>query len=554
MYVIATRFASYILCTIIEEKVFIPRWYMTRKIEKNILEIEDIASLERDEKSLQILSREQAQKIETIVFSREKNMLHIITTNTHTTALHTFLDQLREKHFSYELYFTSPWGIDTALNRYNNIEQKVKSKAQEDDKKMRVQWRNAIQMIRELTNKKSTLTTADFIMELVRLSFQAWSSDLHFQPEEDHISMKLRIDWVLQEICTFDHKEFYPYGKKIKFIAGTKMNVEYIPQDGRFWMEAMDRKWHMCKIDVRASFMPGINSESIVLRFLDSWSSIKNFNDLWFRDKNLTILQESLMHNHWLILITWPTWSGKTTTLYSILHSKNSWKEKIITLEDPIEYKLAGIQQSQINYRKWYDYLTWLKACMRHDPDIILVWETRILETAETVVNAALTWHLVFTTLHTNSAIEAITRLSSMWIKPYMLWPSLIMIVAQRLIRTVCPHCSKKVKASIWQEEELQKVIEDIKNIDPNIVINYTWYIQEAVWCDKCNGLWYSWRVAVMEVLRINDAIKDIIIAWWTSKDIEKIASHHQFLTIKHDCYRRVIAWETTLDELRRVA
>jgi type II secretory ATPase GspE/PulE/Tfp pilus assembly ATPase PilB-like protein len=301
------------------------------------------------------------------------------------------------------------------------------------------------------------------------------------------------------------------------------------------------------------SFMPGITEESTVIRFLDSTQGIKTFEELGFAGKSFDLLKKHLEKNTGIIILSWPTGSWKTTTLYSILHYLNNGKEKIITLEDPIEYEIPGIQQSQINYTKGYTYELGLKSILRHDPDIILVWETRTLETADISITAALTWHLVFTTLHTNSAIEAIDRLVNMWVKPYMLAPSLNLVVGQRLVRKVCPHCSVKKDPDYAESAEIAESVRKINDIDPTVKLDLHRQIPKVVWCDKCNGTWYIGRLVLLEVFEVAEDIKKMIVEGRTAIDMYGKARESGYLTMKEDGIIKMLDGLTTLDEIRRV-
>lgn len=246
----------------------------------------------------------------------------------------------------------------------------------------------------------------------------------------------------------------------------------------------------MKKIDARVSFIPGLTFESTVIRFLDSSRKISSFQEIGFLDSSYTLLKSYLTKTTGIIIVAGPTGSGKTTTLYTILQTLNSGANKIITLEDPIEYLMPGIQQSQIDYSKGYDYETGLHAILRHDPDVILVGETRSQETAEISITAALTGHLVFTTLHTNSAITSLGRLLSMDVKPYLLAPALQLVVGQRLVRRVCPHCSVKVPASYAADAEIQQTLATLSPLGISLP-SYDGNIVAVNGCEQCNHTGY---------------------------------------------------------------
>ena len=332
------------------------------------------------------------------------------------------------------------------------------------------------------------------------------------------------------------------------------MNIDYIPQDGRFSFYAVDKKGETRKVDARINFMPGVENESTVIRFLDGSKGISTFEEIWFTPRNYEVLKRNIEKNVGITIITWPTGSGKTTTLYSVLHTLNDGTRKIITLEDPIEYQVPGIQQSQINYAKWYDYELGLKAVLRHDPEVILVWETRTAETAETSINAALTGHAVFTTLHTNSAIESISRLLNMGVKPYMLAPSLNLVVAQRLVRKVCPHCVIKREPKYGEKTEIEADIKKINDANPTMHVEWDGQYIQAIWCEMCNGTWYIWRIWIIETLEVTDDIRNMIIDQATNMMIYAKVRETWYLTMREDGILKMIGWLTTLDELRRVS
>lgn len=527
--------------------------HLLNTISKKILEVQDVANITPDLAMLEVIPKDTANKVQTLVFDKDEQVLHIITTNNFSEELRNLVQKLKEQGYGCELYYTDKQGIDVALARYDKKQQIESEQQHAATQQQEASGQDAVGMIKSVFEKKDSMDPGEFILEMVRLTFQAGSSDLHFQPEEKGVFMKARIDGVLRDIVSFGHDDFLKYLQKLKFIAGTKMNIDYIPQDGRFSFEASDGKWGIKKIDVRANFMPGTISESTVLRFLDSSSSIQSFENIWFWGDGYDTFKRGLQQNFGMILITGPTGSGKTTTLYSVLDSKNNGNEKIITLEDPIEYQLPGVQQSQINYAKGYDYLQGLKACMRHDPDIILVWETRTLETAEISISAALTGHLVFTTLHTNSAVEAITRILSMGVKPYMLAPALIMIQAQRLVRKICPHCTVTREASYTEKTQLQEAYEKINNIRPELNIQFNGQVPYGSGCEQCNWSWYKGRIAVLEVLEVTNKLKEMIVSGASTGEIFTAARNNKFLTLQEDAYIKLSRGLTTIEEIRRV-
>ncbi len=526
---------------------------MPTTLTKSILEIDDLQGISPNFEQIAILPQETAQKIETLIFSKDKNTLKVLTTNNIPEKLTALLKSLEDKWYKYDVFYTSPQWFAYAMSRYADMENLAEQKRKSMTEQKQAAGKGAIAMIQKIFEARESMDPGDFIMELIRLAFQTWASDLHFQPQEDGLVLRIRIDGVLQELLTFTHDDFRKYLQKMKFISGTKMNIDYLPQDGRFSFEATDIDGKQRKVDVRINFMPGVESESTVLRFLDPTKGISTFEKIGFTERTYTILKRNLEKNTGITIFTGPTGSWKTTTLYTILSYLNDGKRKIITLEDPIEYEVKWIQQSQINYSKWYTYEVWLKAILRHDPDIILIGETRSQETAEIAINAALTGHLVFTTLHTNSAIESIPRLTSMEVKPYMLAPALNLIIAQRLIRKICPHCGTKRDANYWEQAEINDTLKKISDLDPKFVPSFDGKIPEIVGCDQCNGTGYQWRFAVIEMFEITDDIRRMIVDGKIGIDLYAKARENGFLTLKEDGILKMLQGNTTLDELRRV-
>ncbi|MFA7298774.1 MAG: GspE/PulE family protein [Candidatus Absconditabacterales bacterium] len=526
---------------------------MPTTLSKNILEIDDLQGISPNFEQIKILPQETAQSIEALIFGKDKNTLKILTTNNIPEKLTALLKSLEDKGYKYEVFYTSPSGFTYALSWYDDMEGIAAQKRKATAEQKQAAGKGAIAMIHKIFDTRETMEPGDFILELIRLAFQTGASDLHFQPQEDGLIVRIRIDGVLQELLQFTHEDFKKYLQKMKFISGTKMNIDYLPQDGRFSFKATDVDGTQRKVDVRINFMPGVESESTVLRFLDPTKGISTFEKIGFTERTYTILKRNLEKNIGITIFTGPTGSGKTTTLYTILSYLNDGKRKIITLEDPIEYEVKGIQQSQINYSKGYTYEIGLKAILRHDPDIILIGETRSQETAENAINAALTGHLVFTTLHTNSAIESIPRLLSMEIKPYMLAPALNLIVAQRLVRKVCSKCGTKRDANYGEQAEIKDVLKKISDLDPKFAVPFDGKIPEVVGCEECNGSGYKGRIAVIETFEIDDDIRRMIVDGKIGVDLYAKARENGFLTLREDGIIKMLQGNTTLDEIRRV-
>ncbi len=525
---------------------------MLNKIDKRILYLDDIKNIKPNFDALKLLPREVADKLQAFPFDIWKKIVYILTTNNFPSLLSDLENKFKQKWYKVDIFYTDDDAFNYAIKWYDELENIQKKQLEEKKKINYARWKVAENLIKKLYQEKDKYSEVEFLDKLIKLSFQAGASDLHFQPEKDWIVLRLRRDWILHEVIKFTYDEFKKYLLKLKYLSQVKLNIDYLPQDGRFDLEVFTMDWKKKKIDVRVNFMPWLRGESVVLRFLDATKWVMSFTQIWFMDENLDILLKNLSKNYGIILVTWPTWSWKTTTLYSILSYLNDPWKKIITLEDPVEYELPGIQQSQINLKKGYTYEEGLKAILRQDPDIIMIWEIRTKETAEIAINAALTWHLVLSTLHTNTSIDAIDRLLNMWVKPYMLAPALNLIISQRLLRRL--HSCKTWKdASPAEKAEITEVLQQINNIRRKNKIKFDGKIPIPVGCTDCWYDWYLWRIAVMETLDVNHDIKKLINQWKSSIDIFGVARQYWFLTLKEDAYLKMLKWFTSLDEIRRV-
>ena len=523
---------------------------MTKQWVSKILSLEEIKNIKPNLDALKIINKKLSEKAEIIFFDTKWKILKALTTNNNILLINQVKEKVEFRWYKIDFYYCDYETFTYSLSWYDYLLSLENRAKQELEELEHASWVHAIDMIKKLYNNKSKYSETDFIQEIIRLSFMSWSSDAHFQPEEDGIYLRLRINGILKKIIVFTHAEFKKYLLKLKSISKVKMNVNYLPQDGRF--DFLTKKWDKeYKIDVRVNFMPALYWESIVMRFLDSSSWIRSFSEIWFMDKSYDILQRNIEKPYWMILVTWPTGSWKSTTLYSILNKLNLSDKKIITLEDPVEYSLPNIQQCQINPDKWYTYAEWLKAILRQDPDIIMVWEIRDLETAKIAINAALTWHLVLSTLHTNTSIEAISRLINIWVEPFMLAPALNLVIWQRLLRKLC-DCKIEKDATFAEAEDIKIHLKKIKNIVSN-TLSFNWKIYKEAWCEKCAHDWFNWRIASVETFEVTEEIRDSIIKWATSLELLQLARENWYLTMKEDAYIKMLKWYTTLDEIRRV-
>ena len=387
--------------------------------------------------------------------------------------------------------------------------------------------------------------TDEALRDITLWALVLWSSDIHYEVFDTYIVVRFRIDWILVDIFYLEPREYKLILERLKYSSSLKLNITNIPQDWKYSMK-LDNK----DIDVRISTLPVWKSENVVTRILDNTNTVIDFEKLWFIWTTKRFLEKAISKKNWMILITWPTWSWKTTTLYTILSKLNTRDKKLITLEDPIEYKMDWVIQSEVDETKWFTFQTWLKAILRQDPDIVMVWEIRDYETLETATQASLTWHLVLSTLHTKSAADSLDRIINMWLKPYIIASALDTIIAQRLVRRICPYCKKEKEKTLEEQILIESMMKDIWMS----AIQAKWVkLYEGEWCEYCNHSWYLWRIWIYEIITLNEELKNLIRQWASVEEIIREARKWDFISMKEDWILKTIRGYTTIEEILRV-
>lgn len=377
------------------------------------------------------------------------------------------------------------------------------------------------------------------------------SSDMHIEAESQDFVLRVRVDGVLQEVAKFDVPKSQGLISRIKLLSGLKLNIEDKPQDGRFSV-VISRPDKDEEIEIRTSTLPTEYGETVVMRILNPKNLI-SLEELGLRKDLYQIFSTQSEKPNGMIIVTGPTGSGKTTTLYAFLKKIKNPEIKVITIEDPIEYRLEGISQTQVNPGKGYNFADGLKSIVRQDPDAILVGEIRDLETASIALQAALTGHLVLSTLHTNDAAGTIARLQALGEKPVNIAPAINVAIAQRLIRKICPKCVelKPMPEEIYSE--IKKELEGLpKNIDmPELKPEMK--MHSAKGCEYCNFTGYKGRIGIFEALTIDDELQDFILTSPSSSALQKLAIKKGMVLMKQDGLIKVLQGVTTMEEIKRV-
>lgn len=377
------------------------------------------------------------------------------------------------------------------------------------------------------------------VNSLIQQAVRDRASDIHIEPQEDNLRVRFRVDGVMREVISFPKNTQAPILSRIKIMADMDIAEKRLPQDGR--INILERGH---QIDIRVSTLPTILGEKVVMRILDKSAMTIALNELGFSEKNMELYNNMITKSYGCVLVTGPTGSGKSTTLYSTLMHVNSPTKNIITVEDPVEYRILGVNQVAVNNKAGLTFANGLRTILRQDPNIIMVGEVRDRETAEITINAALTGHLVFSTLHTNDSAGAITRLLDMGVEPFLVVSSVRGIIAQRLVRLICPHCKKEYVPDAYSNERLYLGIGQNEPIK----------LWKGEGCARCNFTGYRGRMAIHEVLPIHEEMKAMIMNGVADNLIFETGRKYGTTSMKEDGIAKVMQGVTTVSELLRVA
>ncbi len=528
--------------------------------------------------SLHYIPQAEAERAGIIVIQQSGKTLKVGALDSSNKETVQIIERLKAQGFNVGVFLISRSSFKKALGEFKFIPTQIKGAATSGQ----VSLEQVEALKKEITNfaalkeKLGQISTGEtsILLELFLSSaLNLDASDIHVEPQQNQVQIRFRLDGVLQDAGTITATIYQSALSRIKLLSGLQLNVQNIPQDGRFTIKESG-----LEVEIRTSVLPGAYGEYIVLRILNPNAIKLEIKDLGLRDYLWQPLEQEIKKTSGIILVTGPTGSGKTTTLYAFLKYLNKPGIKIITLEDPIEYHLQGVDQSQIEPEKGYTFAQGLRSVLRQGPNVILVGEIRDEETADVALHAALTGHLVFSTLHTNDAVGAIPRFLDLNAKPQILASALNAAVAQRLVRKLCAACKKEktVDASVLDQikkdldpvtlnaeakKELNKLLgvkNAIEELGPTTKkSNGAWpeeiKIYEAAGCDKCGGTGYKGRIGVFEMLFVNEDLEKLIGQNPSHQQILAEAKKQGFTTMYQDGLMRVLAGETTLEEVRRV-
>ncbi|MDO8482986.1 MAG: ATPase, T2SS/T4P/T4SS family [bacterium] len=522
--------------------------------EKSKLDYIDLLLVPINTEALRLIKEETSRKVKIAGFNLVGKKVQVAVLSPSDPDVIATLKELEDHGFKTIVFVTTTEGLEKAWDHYKELSYSTESTAGalEVSSDEMVEFLNKVHNIKDISDliltvlaQKKSYRISRIIEIMLAGALATKASDIHIEPEEDYARLRYRLDGVLNDVLNFDKETYMLVNSRIKLLSGLKLNVKVEAQDGRFSVKMNDSD-----IEIRTSLLPGAYSESIVMRILNPKSISVPLEDLGIAPKLLELLMHEINKPHGMILTTGPTGSGKTTTLYAFLRKVHTSDIKIITIEDPIEYHLPGIVQTQTNSEKGYTFLEGLRSALRQDPDIIMVGEIRDRETAEIAVDAALTGHLVFSTLHTNTAAGTFPRLIDLGVNPKTLSSAVSVSMAQRLVRKLCPKCRKEVLLEGPTKTTIDAIVATIK--DKSVVQNTT-KMWTAAGCAECNNTGYKGRVGIYEAILMDDAIEKIVRENPSEREIQKAAEPQGIPTMKQDGITQILNGVTSLEELLRV-
>ena len=510
------------------------------------------------EEVLNFLPEEIARTYNIVCFAREHKEISIGMVEPNLKAMEAVNFLALDEKLTVKYYLISISNWQKIFKQYQKIEEEISSalevKAKEEsDDVVAIKGEDSSMVDDEDIN---SAPVSRIVSVIIRHAVEARASDIHIEPFDKESRVRYRIDGILHTSLTLPKSIHNAIIARVKVMAKLKLDETRVPQDGRIRLLVSGRA-----VDFRISTLPLASQEKVVMRILDTAKGAPALADLGFNTNSLRAMNDAAKKTSGIILVTGPTGSGKTTTLYSLLDILNQEGVNISTLEDPIEYEMKGINQSQVRPKVGFTFASGLRSLLRQDPNIIMVGEIRDEETAELSIHASLTGHLVISTLHTNDAIGAVFRLLDMKIERFLLASTLKTVVAQRLARRLCEHCKKEF---VLPSSELEKLSLELKGIPPGIITKElpgltnpddlsTFKFYQPAGCSRCENTGFTGRVAISEVIDINDELKEMINQGDRNFNIEAVKKSQEFISIKQDGVIKVVKGVTTIEEVLRV-
>jgi len=502
--------------------------------------------------ALKLIPEEVSRKAEIAAVQQTGKKLQVVARNPERPETAAEISRLRNAGYDLQLFLVSSVSLKKAWDMYKEIPKELGAITRQIDvsasrmESFRTEI-TSIEILKQKIEAMAGATTSDLLELVIAGSLATDASDIHLEPQVNTVRLRYRLDGLLQDVAFLPHPTFKFLLSRVKLISEIKLNIKQTAQDGRFTIKSPGEE-----IEVRVSTLPGPEGENVVMRILNPKAIGLSLADLGMQPWVEGQIEAELKKPNGMIITTGPTGSGKTTSLYAFIKKVHEPGIKIITLEDPIEYHLTGIEQTQVEPDKGYDFASGLRAILRQDPDVILVGEIRDKKTAETAMHASLTGHLVFSTMHTNNAAGTIPRLIDIGVKPSIIAPAINVAMAQRLVRKLCQKCRMLSAATA---EEMKKVREELDSMPPKItrpdIKNLE--IARPKGCADCHGIGYKGRIGVYELVIIDDELERLIATQPSEADVKTAAFKQGQITMRQDAILKVIAGVTDLAEVERV-
>ncbi len=498
--------------------------------------------------AISLIPRADAERLQSVVFLHVNDQVRIGTA-ARSAEVNALAERLgKEKNAAVKIYLISPESLKNGLNIYDTLPEvrEVIYGVRVEEKTLK-KYATEITDLAKLQETITQVSMTDVVALVIGAALRLDASDIHIEAEEEDVKIRFRIDGDLRDAAKLPRDAWRQVISRLKLLAGAKMNIEDVPQDGRITVYLTNEK-----VDIRVSFLPTAFGESVVMRLLRPKSIALEFEQLGIRGRAWEQLKREIGRPNGMIVTTGPTGSGKTTTLYAILKHLNTEDVKIVTLEEPIEYKLVGINQSQVDYSRDYTFAKGLRSILRQDPDVVMIGEIRDLETAEIAIQAALTGHLVISTIHTNSAASAIPRFLSMGVKPFLLAPAINCVIGQRLVKRIHPNVKVEVELTA---SVLAQVKAELSRIPSSVLKEYNVDLQKLKFYGpkKDAERPYKGRVGIYEIFTMSKDIERKILTGQISEyEFAELAQKQGMITMAQDGLLKALDGLTTVDEVLR--
>lgn len=507
----------------------------------------DLIGQQIEKEVLEIISQELAQNYQMVVFAKSSQEISLAMVNPGDFKAREAAEFIaREKNLKIKYYATTPASFKGILNQYETLITEVGEALVTAKGKFKPKKEEKLVEKKELEEIIKSAPVSKIVSALLRYAIEGRASDIHIEPLPEETRVRYRVDGTLHTSLILPKYVHSAIVSRIKILANLKLDETRLPQDGRIRMKIGDKN-----IDLRISTLPLIDNEKVVMRILDVSEQVPTLKNLGFYGRGLEIIEKNIKKPHGIFLVTGPTGSGKSTTLYSILNILNKEGVNIVTLEDPVEYYLKGVNQSQINPLIDLTFAKALRSVIRQDPNVIMIGEIRDSETAELAIHASLTGHIVLSTLHTNDAFGAIPRLIDMGIEPFLIISSVNAVVAQRLVKKICPNCRKKISLS---QEVKEKIIEELSQVS-----NLEKYrkqgtgnlaLYQGQGCSHCANKGTLGRIAIFEVLAMTENLQKIVVSGCKVEEVKEEFKKQNMIFMKQDGLLKALQGLVMLEEV----